>query len=146
MKSNDQEHFRKLESMYLSAPVNKWYKPEIVVEKKKCAIKINVDPKYYHAAHAVHGSVYFKMLDDSSFFAVNSIVKDVFVLTTGFTLHFLRPLTEGEILAEGKVIFASNNMFVTQSELYNDKNKLIAQGNGSFMKSKIPLTDKVGYK
>jgi acyl-coenzyme A thioesterase PaaI-like protein len=36
---------------------------------------------HHHSIHAVHGSVYFKALDDAAFFAVNSLVEDVFVLT-----------------------------------------------------------------
>jgi hypothetical protein len=35
-----------------------------------------VRPDFFHAAHAVHGSVYFKALDDAAFFAVASLVQE----------------------------------------------------------------------
>jgi acyl-coenzyme A thioesterase PaaI-like protein len=41
------------------------------------------------------GSVYFKMLDDAAFFAVNSIVEDVFVYTVSLNVQLLRPVASG---------------------------------------------------
>ena len=59
---------------------------------------------YHHPLGAVHGSVTFKALDDAAFFAANSLIEDVFVLTTNFNLHFERPVSEGTIHAEGEVV------------------------------------------
>jgi acyl-coenzyme A thioesterase PaaI-like protein len=69
------EHYRRLEKMYLAAPVNAFYSPSIWISHAQAEITVNVKPEFFHAADAVHGSVYFKMLDDSSFFAVNSLVE-----------------------------------------------------------------------
>ena len=67
-------HHKKLERMYLSAPIHKdLYKGiSIHVANEQAEIALLVEPKFFHAAHAIHGSVYFKMLDDAAFFAVNS--------------------------------------------------------------------------
>ncbi len=46
-------------------------------------------------------SVYFKALDDAAFFAANSVVEDVFVLTTNFNIQLLRTVTEGTLIATG---------------------------------------------
>ena len=48
-------------------------------------------------------SPYFKLLDDAAFFAVHSIVTDVFVLTTSFNINLIRPVSSGVITAKGKV-------------------------------------------
>ena len=37
-------------------------------------------------------------------------------------------------------------MFIADSSLYDENNKLIGRGSGNFMKSKIELTEKIGYK
>jgi acyl-coenzyme A thioesterase PaaI-like protein len=103
----NESHFRKLEQTYLAAPTNQYYKP-----------------RFYHAADAVHGSVYFKALDDAAFFAVNSIVEDVFVLTASFNLYLVRPVTDGEMKATGR---------------------LLATGSGTFMRSQIALDESIGY-
>jgi acyl-coenzyme A thioesterase PaaI-like protein len=90
--------------------------------------------------------VYFKLLDDSAFFAVNSIVEDVFVLTTSFNINLIRPANEGIITAVGKLKFKSRELFVAESILYNEAGNEIAFGTGNFAKSKITLSEDIGYK
>ncbi len=142
------EHFRKLERMYLSAPVNKeiYSGIEINISNEKAVIKLPIESKLFHAAHAIHGSVYFKMLDDAAFFAVNSVVEDVFVLTVSFNVQLLRPVTSGIITSTGELKFKSNNLFIADSILVDEKNKLVGKGTGSFMRSKVELNEKIGYQ
>ncbi|MEM1407225.1 MAG: thioesterase, partial [Bacteroidota bacterium] len=80
------DHFGKLRNMYLKANINTqiFDTTECQIEYKKATISLTISDKYFHALGAIHGSVYFKLLDDAAFFAVNSIVEDVFVLTTSF--------------------------------------------------------------
>lgn len=142
-----EEHHRKLEWMYLhAAEINKFYQPKIDISDRECEITIQSDPKFFHAANAVHGSVYFKMLDDSAFFAANSLVRDVFVLTTSFQIYLMRPVIYGQLKAVGKVVSASRKSFIAEAVLYNDKGKEIARGSGNFVKSDIKLSEDIGYK
>jgi len=141
-------HFKKLENMYLEANFNKeiYQSTEIRVEEEFAEIKLTIEPKYFHALGAIHGSVYFKLLDDAAFFAVNSIVKDVFVLTTNFNINLIRPANKGVITAVGRVKFKSKNLFIAESILQNEEGKEIAFGTGHFAKSKVALTEEIGYK
>jgi uncharacterized protein (TIGR00369 family) len=141
-------HFKKLENMYLGANFNKeiYQSTEIRVEEEFAEIKLTIEPKYFHALGAIHGSVYFKLLDDAAFFAVNSIVKDVFVLTTNFNINLIRPANKGVITAVGRVKFKSKNLFIAESILQNEEGKEIAFGTGHFAKSKVALTEEIGYK
>jgi acyl-coenzyme A thioesterase PaaI-like protein len=68
-------HFRKLENMYLGAPISRLYQPTIRISEGLAEIAIPVAPAFFHAAGALHGSVYFKVLDDACFFAVASLVE-----------------------------------------------------------------------
>lgn len=142
------EHYRKLERMYLSANMNTqiYQTTEMIVNDETATISMTIDPKYFHALGAIHGSVYFKLLDDAAFFAVNSIVKDAFVLTTSFNINITRPISEGKITATGKLKFKSRNLFVAESSLIDEKGREIAFGTGNFAKSRIPLTEEIGYK
>ena len=76
----------------------------------KCQRRLLLKEKYFHALGAIHGSVYFKLLDDAAFFAASSIVEDVFVLTTSFTINITKPVSQGTIKAIGNVRFESNNL------------------------------------
>lgn len=128
------------------APINKFYKSDIKISQGRAEVTMQSHTKYFHAANAVHGSVYFKMLDDAAFFAVNSLVDDAFVLTTSFNIHLMRPVVYGELRAVGEVVFNARKSFVAEAVLYNEKNKEIARGSGTFVKSQIPLDEHVGYK
>ena len=134
--------------MYLNANFNKeiYQSTTIHIEEEQATIQLTIEPKYFHALGAIHGSVYFKLLDDAAFFAVNSVVKDVFVLTTNFNINLVRPANEGTITAIGRVKFKSKNLFIAESSLVNEDGKEIAFGTGHFAKSKVFLTEEIGYK
>ena len=144
----NQEHYSKLERMYLKANINAiiYDTTTVKIAEKTAKIGLTISEKYYHGLGAMHGSVYFKLLDDAAFFAVNSIVMDVFVLTTSFNIHLTRPVTSGVIQAIGIVRSQSKNFFIAESKLLNQEGKEIGFGTGSFAKSKIELSEKIGYK
>jgi acyl-coenzyme A thioesterase PaaI-like protein len=140
------EHYRKLERMYLAAPINEFFKPAIQIGRGTAEIKVNVDSRFFHGARAAHGAVYFKSLDDAAFFAVSSLVEDRFVLTSNFNLYMLAPVTAGVIRSVGKVVSGGGSSFLAESVLYNDQNVEIARGSGMFVKSKMTLDSEMGYR
>ncbi|MCH2215053.1 MAG: PaaI family thioesterase [Flavobacteriales bacterium] len=137
----NQNHFQKLEEAYHSAKINRIpYKDmTLEVEEGKAQLSYPVSSDFFHKMEALHGSVYFKMLDDAAFFAVNSLVQDVFVLTTSFSIDLLRPVNEGLLKAESWVTFESRNLWVAESHLLDERGRKIAIGKGRFTKSKISL-------
>ena len=141
-------HYRKLERMYLNANVNKQYydTTKVEIKQEEATISLEIHEKYFHALGAIHGSVYFKLLDDAAFFAVNSVVEDVFVLTTNFNIQLIRPANKGTIVATGRVKFASQNLWVAESSLVDARGKEIGFGAGNFMRSKVALSEEIGYK
>jgi uncharacterized protein (TIGR00369 family) len=139
------DHYRKLERLYHAAPINEYYRPRLTVGDGRAELVIPVRPEFFHAAGAVHGSVYFKALDDAAFFAANSLVEDVLVLTASFNLYLLRPISAGELRATGRVVHRSLRVILAESELTDAHDRPIARGSGSFMRSEIRLGPEVGY-
>jgi len=139
-------HHRKLERMYLSehVPINDYYRPQIEIGEARACVRIPVREAFYHAAGAVHGSVYFKALDDAAFFAASSLVPDVFLLTVSFNTYMTRPVTEGVLAATGTVVHRSRRMFVAEAVLEN-AGKIVGRGSGTFMRSRTQLTAAMGY-
>jgi uncharacterized protein (TIGR00369 family) len=140
------EHFRRLERLYQSAPINRIYEPTIRVAEGVAEVALTVRPEFFHAAHAVHGSVYFKSLDDAAFFAANSVVLDVFVLTVTYNVVLVRPVSQGLITAVGRLVNSSRNLLVAEAELRDERARLLARGSGTFMRSTIALNADVGYQ
>ena len=101
--------------------------------------------KLFHSARAVHGSVYFKMLDDAAFFAANSLEPDYFVLTTSFTTYLTRPVSEGRLRSVGKVVNRTKSQFIVEAVVYDSDGNEVGRGNGIFVRSKMRLNDAMGY-
>lgn len=144
----NQDHYTKLESMYLATKVNTEIFDTITAKiyKEGAEIGLTVSDKYFHALDAIHGTVYFKLLDDAAFFAANSVVDDYFVLTSSFNINLIRPVTEGKLKAVGKLRSQTKNVYIAESTLYNEEGKEVAFGTGTFMRSRIALTPEIGYK
>jgi len=141
----DAEHYRKLERLYAAAPISQWYGATIAIAEGQAEVRIATRAEFYHAAHAVHGSVYFRALDDAAFFAVNSRVREVLVLTVSFTVHFARPVTGGELRAVGRLLHGSGRLFLAEAELLDSDGQLLARGSGVFTRSAIALDPSIGY-
>ena len=105
-------HFTALENMYLAAPISDLYHPSIEISDSEATIEIEVAEQFFHAAGGLHGSVYFKLLDDAAFFATNSLERDVFVLTTSFTTYLTRPVSSGTLRSVGRVVNRNKSQFI----------------------------------
>lgn len=139
-------HWRALENLYASAPINKLFDSRLTITGDGAArIAFTVDERFYHAAGAAHGTIYFKMLDDAAFYAANTHITDRFLLTTSFNLHFSRPIRHGEVIAEGRWISGRRRVLVAESRLIDADGEEISRGTGTFMRSHIPLSSLSGY-
>jgi uncharacterized protein (TIGR00369 family) len=139
------EHYTKLERMYLSADANRYYAPSIRIERSFCEVSIEVRSDFFHSAGATHGSVCFKLLDDSAYFAASSLDARNHLVTTQFTIHFVRPVNRGILRAEGSVVYRTQRITVAEAKAFDYKNRLVATGSGSFIPSQSVLSERVGY-
>jgi acyl-coenzyme A thioesterase PaaI-like protein len=146
-EAGQQAHFRALEQLYRSAPVNDLFESVLEIPEPGLArIRFEVPPSAFHAAGAAHGTLYFKMMDDAAFYACNSLVSDRFLLTTAFNLVFTRPLKSGPVLAEGRWISGRRRVFVGEARLIMADGEEAARGTGTFMRSHIALSGLEGYR
>jgi len=143
----ERTHFETLVAMYNSAPINHWFRPQLrIPEAGRAEIEMEVREDFFHAARAIHGAVYFKALDDATFFAVQSLVTDFFVVTSSFQLYFLRPVSEGLLHARGHVVNRSKRLYIAEGVLLDGRGKEVARGSGTFMPSSTQLGPELGYR
>jgi uncharacterized protein (TIGR00369 family) len=139
-------HWRALEALYASAPVNQLFDSMLeITGEGRSRIVFSVEERHYHAAGAAHGTIYFKMLDDAAFYAANTLVTDRFLLTTSFNLHFTRPVRASQVTAEGRWISGRRRVLVAESRLLDRDGEEIGRGTGTFMRSRISLSSLPGY-
>lgn len=138
-------HFKALENMYLAAPINDFYRPKIDVSESEATIEVSVSSSFFHSAGAVHGSVYFKLLDDAAFFAASSLERELFILTTSFTTYLTRPLSSGTLRAVGRVVNTTRSQFIAEAVAYDSEGREVGRGSGVFVRGRMPLSEAVGY-
>jgi uncharacterized protein (TIGR00369 family) len=145
--TGQQAHFRSLEALYRSAPINAQYRSELtIVAPGRSEIRFEVDDSSFHAANAAHGTIYFKMLDDAAFYAANSLISDRFLLTTAFNLHFTKPMRGGQAKAEGRWISGKRRVLVAEARIVDADGDECARGTGTFLRSHIALSGLAGYR
>jgi len=142
----DIAHRAGLERLYKAAPVNRFMPSELFLpEAGRSEIRFEVTPDLFHAAGAAHGTIYFKMLDDSAFYAANSMVPDVFMLTTQFNLFLTRPVKAERLTALGQWVSGRRRVLIAESRIVDAEGEEVARGQGTFMRSRIALADLPGY-
>ncbi len=140
-------HYRRLEALYRSAPINALFESTLrILEAGRAEIRFPVAKESFHAAGAAHGTLYFKMMDDVAFYAANSLISDRFLLTTAFNLHFTRPIRSGEAIAEGRWISGRRRVFVAEARILDSEGEECARGTGTFLRSHISLSSLDGYR
>lgn len=140
-------HYRALEALYASAPINSLFASRLAIEGEgRSRIDFEVDERVHHAAGAAHGTIYFKMLDDAAFYAANTLVTDRFLLTTSFNLHFTKPVRAGKVIAEGRWVSGRRRVLVAEARLVDSEGDEIGRGTGTFMRSRIALSSLPGYR
>lgn len=141
-----QFHWRALEGLYASAPVNQLFESRLeILGEGHARIVFDVTPQVFHAAGAAHGTIYFKMLDDAAFYAANTLVTDRFLLTTSFNLHFTRPIHGGKVIAEGRWLSGRRRVLVAEARLLDEEGEEVGRGTGTFQRSRIALSSLPGY-
>lgn len=139
-------HYQNLERMFHVAPIQKIFSgARMQVSEGKSIYNLNVSKDYFHAADALHGTVYFKLLDDAAYFAAASKEQTFFLLTKSYNIQFIRPVEVDQLIAVGELVSQKGNVFVAKSSITNSQGKIVATGEGIFVKSKKLLSDQQGY-
>lgn len=140
-------HYAALKHMYeAGAPINALIGHRIEVGPSQAVVTWDVDERFFHAGGSLHGSMYFKMLDDAAFFAASSLERGFFMLTATFQIQMFRPVTQGSLQAHGKVVVPGKMLVHASAELLDERGRLVAAGQGTFARSGWPLQTVQAYQ
>jgi uncharacterized protein (TIGR00369 family) len=139
-------HCKKLESMYLAAPCNEYYEPGIRISEGEAEVVIPVQDRFLDAAGFVHGSVLHRVMNDAALFAASSVVPKEMMLSTGFHIEFTSAISDGELIARGRVIGTSDEHCLAEAVVVDGEGKELGRGTGTFVKSEIPFSPEMGYE
>ena len=137
---NKADHYDFLVRLFHSAPINQniFTGSELTLSDGEARYQLEVKPDYFHGAEAMHGAVYFKMLDDAAYFACATLVNDYFLVTKSYEIEFIRPVPRGTLTATGRFLEINDEEYLAESEILNDQGKRVGKGKGIFVKSRKP--------
>jgi uncharacterized protein (TIGR00369 family) len=132
--------------MYLAAPCNEYYEPGIRISEGEAEVVIPVREQFLDAAGSVHGSLLHRAMNDAALLAANSMVPKELLLTTSFTIELTGTIAEGELIARGRVIGASEDHLLAEAVVAGSGGEELGRGTGIFVKTEAPLSSEMGYK
>jgi acyl-CoA thioesterase len=96
------------------------------VEGGQLAICLEVRDELKQNHGVIHGGAIASLIDTASAFAILALLQEnEKVTTTDLTIHYLRPVTSGRMVALAKIVRAGRRRFVVSVEVKN-KSALIA--------------------
>jgi uncharacterized protein (TIGR00369 family) len=132
-------HLARLERVYHAAPTNGLMPARLHLDPGRATVRMEVAAGHLQAVGSVHGMVLFKVLDEASFYAANSLVEDVFLTTAGMHVQFVRPVEGGVLVATAEVVHAARSSFLVDAEVRDPAGELVARSTGTFVRTATAL-------
>ena len=141
-----QEHLENLKRSCLGATISQFLHRTIEIpEAGRAKVTIPFNPQLTQNSDFVHGAVLFEAADTAGFIAANSLEPTYTLLTVDYYIRLLRPVQREGIHAVAEVVHQGRTLLTTRSEVFSDSGTLVAAGQGTYMVTRIPLTQVAGY-
>lgn len=103
---------------------------------KRFIVTLDVDERHMHDLEQVHGGVYLALADTVMARAARTqLDANEFVQTVDLRTSFLRPCTEGGIVASAAIIRCSRRFVFAEAELENSAGALLATASATMARS-----------
>lgn len=90
-------------------------------EEGETAVCLDVSDELKQNHGVVHGGAIASLIDTASAFAILAVIQEnEKVTTTDLTIHYLRPVTLGRMVAHAKIVRAGRRRFVVSVEVRNN--------------------------
>ena len=83
----------------------------------------------------LHGGATASVIDTAMAFAVvTKLATDEKATTVDLNVHYLRPVSEGEISCTAKIVKTGKTLLTVSAEVFDDEKKLVATALSTYMK------------
>lgn len=101
----------------------------------KAKLKLPMKQKLRQPHGVLHGGATASVIDTAMAFAVASVLKDgEKASTVDLTVHYLRPVLEGEIFCTAKILRAGRKLLTVSADVVNADGKPIATALSTYAK------------
>jgi acyl-CoA thioesterase len=96
-------------------------------------VVLKLREEHMSRASRVHGGVLFTLLDTALGSAVvKSLERGRGCATLELKINYFRPVTEGAVRAEGRLVNRSRRTAYAEGEVVNEEGKILAKASGTF--------------
>lgn len=105
------------------------------IDDGRAVLRVEVGPSHLNADGIAHGGVLPAIADGAMGNALRTLHGSAAqVLTAEVHLHYLRPVTEGALVAEGRVVQSGRRLSFAEVEIRDEaSDQLVARGSGVFV-------------
>ncbi|MFL6230636.1 MAG: PaaI family thioesterase [Pyrinomonadaceae bacterium] len=130
------EELARLHEAFASVPYAQLLGIEIVrLERGAATLALRARPELMRMAGIMHGGALASLMDSASAFAALTVLgADVHTVTVDLTLHFLRPITEGLVEAQARVLRAGRRIITVSIEATNEGGKPVATALTTYLR------------
>ena len=121
---------------YLKHPMHNELNMNVELGNKSATIQLTIHESVINLVGILHGAIYFKLIDDACFFAALSARESNFVATSNMTIHYLKPASDGVLIAHAKMITKQGRKYLCECEIKDKDGTIYAYGSGSFIEPK----------
>lgn len=101
----------------------------------EAVLKLKMRDELRQPYGVLHGGATASLIDTAMAFAViSSTGEDEIATTVDLTVHYLRPVTEGEIICTAKMVRTGKRILTISAEVVNEQGKLIATALSTYTK------------
>jgi uncharacterized protein (TIGR00369 family) len=105
------------------------------VEPGQTVFEMEVDQRYYNPMGTLHGGIYCDLADAAMGYAYASTLGEGETFTTvELKINFFRPVREGKLTAEGRVVRAGSTLGYVECDVKDANGKLVAKAASTCMK------------
>lgn len=146
MEDATRRHLQRIVRSCSGARISRFLDRSIRLEQPgRAEVIVPFHPELTQNSDFTHGAVLFEVADTAGFVAASSTEESFGVLTTSYTVNFVRPVRGESVTAVAEVISRGRSIIVARSEVFSESKKLVAAGQGTYVVSRVPLAEIPGY-
>jgi acyl-CoA thioesterase len=105
------------------------------LENGEAICRVRAEEKHTRIGDFLHGGATASLIDTAAAFAVGSITGNVSnAVTVSLTIHYLRPIRAGEIVAKAFVVRNGKRLLTVSADVFDADDKLAATALSTYSK------------
>ena len=105
------------------------------VEPGRAVFEMEVDERHHNPMGTLHGGIYCDLADAAMGYAYAATLGEGETFTTvELKINFFRPVRQGKLIAEARVVRAGANLGYVECDVKDDQGKLVARAASTCMK------------